>query len=297
MNARSSTGVLERREEIEAPLDPRLYTTLKRLASDEGHRFVVSLGGGSVPGISGNIALVRILEELGLREHVEEVWGTSAGATVGGAWASGTDALSIMKGVASLHRRGSVDILWFRMAISMLLRPLGVPLMDGVLKGDSFKATIEACQKVKTFEECDPPFRCIACSDDGAARRKIFRRGRLTPAIFSSMSIPGIVIPREKIGDELCHYYDGGLVEKTPLISPISEHSRMGDKRQLLLLGTHFGNDAKRTTAVGFINRFIYSLCALESLASRLERNYLHARETFADVLQNAKLALSFGET
>ncbi len=30
---------------------------------------------------------------------------------------------------------------------------------------------------------------------------------------------------------------------------------------------------------------------------TRMEENYLHARKNFADVLQNAKLALSFGET
>ena len=30
---------------------------------------------------------------------------------------------------------------------------------------------------------------------------------------------------------------------------------------------------------------------------TRLQANYLHARRNFADVLQNAKLALSFGET
>ena len=319
---------MDRREEIESSLDPRLYSTLIRLATDGSHRFVVSLGGGSVPGISGNLALARILEELNLREHIEELWGTSAGAAAGGAWCSGTDALEILEKVASLQRRGSVDILWFRMALSMLLRPLGRPLMDGVLKGEEFNSTVESCLKVQTFEECEIPFRAIACSDDGEARRKIFRRGPIAPAIFSSMSIPGIVIPRQMLPNETCHYYDGGLVEKTPLISPIAEHSRLGDKRQLLLLGTHFGNDAQRSTAVGFINRFLYCICALENLAwgyqlaeahghknvtlmivnphiddpalfefSRLERNYLHARETFKDMLQNAKLALSFGGT
>ena len=61
------------------------------------------------------------------------------------------------------------------------------------------------------------------------ATPKIFRRGKLLPAVFASMALPGIVIPQPVDGK---HFYDGGLVEKTPLLSPIAEHGQTGDKRK-----------------------------------------------------------------
>ena len=86
----SRDEVWERRSEISAPLDASRYSTLLRLVRDEGNRVVVSFGGGSIPGLSGNLALARILEELEVRPHVAEVWGTSAGAVCGGGWATST---------------------------------------------------------------------------------------------------------------------------------------------------------------------------------------------------------------
>ncbi len=326
MDPKIATSVVERREQILAPLDPARYTTLARLVADEKTSFVVSLGGGSVPGLAGNIALVRIFEELGLRPRIAAVWGTSAGAAVGGPWASGTAAQDILSSVQTLDRKGAVDLSWPRIALTLLLRPFGAPFPDGLIRGQHFSATVDACLKVKTFEECDLNFRCIACTDDGESRRKVFRRGALLPAIFSSMSMPGIVVPRGPLPGEETGYYDGGLVEKTPLISPISEHLQKAGGRKLLLVATHFGNDARRTPARGFVNRFLQSIYALEALAwdyqlaearskpgvtlmvlnphiedpalfdfSRVERNYLQAREVFADLLQNARIGLSLG--
>lgn len=313
---------------LEEPLDPSLFSTLKRLVADENHRCVISLGGGSLPGMAGNIALLRMLEELGLQDHVDEVWGTSAGACIGGAWASGRTADEILDYTLRLKTEGGVDIKWFKLALGILLRPLGRPLPDGVIGGRVFWKVLEMTLKVKTFEECRIPFRCIACTDDGRATRAVFRRGELLPAIFSSMSIPGIVVPRERRPGEECGYYDGGLVEKTPLISPIADHSRLGDERQLLLIGTHFANDTRRTPLKGFLDRFLYSMYALEDLAwsyqlaearskpnvtlvllnphlddpalfdfDRLRSNYLQARSVFIRELQNARLAFSFGKS
>ena len=67
---------------FEQRVDRERFTTLERLVKDEGHRLVVSFGGGAVPGLAGNIGLAYLLEQLDLKKHVEEVWGTSAGAIV-----------------------------------------------------------------------------------------------------------------------------------------------------------------------------------------------------------------------
>lgn len=320
----SSEGVLDRKDEILAPLEPARYTTLMRMIRDPKHRIVASFGGGSVPGLCGNLAFAKILEELGIKEHVEEVWGTSAGAAIGGPWASGTEFPRIYESVACLDRRGAIDIPWFKLAFSLLKKPFGGELPDGLIKAEHFRTSIDAALTAKTFEDCPIPFRCIACTDDGLCTRKIFRRGDMLSAIFQSMSIPGIVIPRPH--EDGRSYYDGGLVEKTPMISPLAEHNRRFPDRKLILLGTHYGSDVPAEPSTGFLLRFLDTIDALENNLweyqvrevrgaknvellilnphiddpslfdfSRVERNYLHARSVFADTLQNAKLAMAFG--
>src|SRR5262245_675110 len=93
---------LARRAEIEAPPDPADYSAFVRLASSPENRLIVSFGGGATPGLCGNLALARLLEELNLRPHIAEVWGTSAGAVIGGGWATGSDALDVLRLVQGL---------------------------------------------------------------------------------------------------------------------------------------------------------------------------------------------------
>lgn len=320
--------VLARRAEIEARADPKRYTTLQRLVTDKEYRTVVSFGGGSLAGLCGNLALAGLLEELDLRSHVEEIWGTSAGAVVGGGWATGTDAAPILERVRSLNRRGAVDVHRFRLALRIMatMWPLRLDPPDGLISGKEFWKTIESGLAVKTFEETRTPFRCVGCNADGLTR-KVFRRGELMPAIFASMTVPGVVVPRPIPSDGKL-YYDGGLIEKTPLLSPISDHLTRGDGRKLLLVCTHFGNEAFLGQARGFHNRFLATMYALENLAwdyqlkeartredlvlillnpklnetsmfdfSRTDEVYLKARARLKDQLQNAKIAGTFGMT
>lgn len=310
-----------------ARLDPARYRTLLRLARDPEHRLVLSLGGGSIPGLSGNLALVRMIEELGLRHRIAEVWGTSAGAAIGAAFASGAGADEIERVVKSLDRRGTVDIPWGRLALSFLFKPFGGALPDGLMRGERIQRAIAQGLKAERIEDCEIPFRAIACTDDGHATRKVFRRGPLKDAVFYSMSLPGIVVPRRVgLAADEPGYYDGGLVEKTPLLSPIADHMRLHPGKKLVLLGTHYASEVKRVRARGFIRRFLQSMNALENLAwgyqlaeargrknvlvlilnpriddpemfnfARLDQNVRHARAAFAAQLEDARIGLVFG--
>jgi predicted acylesterase/phospholipase RssA len=317
--------ILDSRQEIEKPPDPELYTTLKRLIASPHHRLLVSLGGGSVAGIAGNIALLVLLEELDLRKYVGEIWGTSAGAMIGGGWATGTPAPRILDLAKEYKHPGWIGLsLGFsRLLFTTLLR---FSLPDGFFGSNWLAKTIDAGLQVKTFEDCLIPFRCIACSDDGEARRKVFREGPLLPAIRASLSLPVFMLPPPPPEGETTVYYDGGMVEKTPLISPIAEHLRSGDPRKLVILATHFGNEGRPTRSRGFLKRILQVIDTLENklwdyqlaearnhrgpillllnphLAaagsfdiSRLEAYYLQARKAFMDALQNAKIAMTFG--
>ncbi|MGH9194545.1 MAG: patatin-like phospholipase family protein, partial [Acidimicrobiia bacterium] len=207
MEVKQPDDIFARRQQIEAPLDPKRYTAFRRLATDPAHRLVVAFGGGSAVGLSGNVALAEILEELELKSQVSMIWGTSAGAIVGGSWASGTPAKQMPPLVRAVH--GSLDVCWLRLFASLLLRPFGYPLPEGLIKGRRIAALIDEGLKVKSFEECSIPFRCIAISDDGQARRTVFEQGPLLPAIYASMSLPGIFMPRPPLPGEDCSHFDG----------------------------------------------------------------------------------------
>ena len=291
MEPKKPDDIFARRRQIEASLDPNRYTALRRLATDPGNRFVVCFGGGSAIGLGANVALVHILEELDLKGQVSQIWGTSAGAIVGGSWASGTSPEKMLplvsRGIAALIDKGL---------------------------------------RVKTFEDCAIEFRCIAVSEDGQPRRTVLRQGALLPAIYASMTLPGIFISHGPLpGQDRC-YFDGGVVEKTPLLSPISEHLRSGDPRKLVLLATHFGSHGHLLAGRSFIHRFFQTVDSLEELAwpyqllearnypnvalalldpqinvsnvldfSLVESHYFQAKEKFTDALQNARLALLLG--
>jgi hypothetical protein len=103
------------------------------------------------------------------------------------------------------------------------------------------------------------------------------------------MTIPGIVTPRAHPDGNT--YYDGGLAEKTPLLSPIRDHLRQGDPRKLLLLGTHFGLETDRGAARGFLARFVQTIHALENLAWEYQLREARQRENVALLLLNPRLA------
>jgi predicted acylesterase/phospholipase RssA len=307
---------------------PDDYSALRRLATNPEYRLVVSFGGGAIAGVCGNIALASLLEELELRQQIAEIWGTSAGAIVGGCWASGTDAATMREILLSAPAGESVDVCYRSLIASLVFRPLGRPLPDGLVRGKRFERTIDTGLRVKDFESCPTPFRCIACSDDGQHRRKVFRKGSLLPAIRASMSLPGILEPAPPLDGDDCGFYDGALVEKTPLISPIAEHLRAGDDRKLLLLATHFSGQERGIPARGFIHRFVQSIHAMEEalweyqlkearrhssdmvnvvlLNPHIEEpglfdlrhapeHYRHARRDFMGKLRDGCFALTFG--
>lgn len=324
MEPKKPDDIFARRREIEAPLDRNRYTALCRLVTDPGNRLVVCFGGGSAIGLGANVALVQILEELDLKGQVSQIWGTSAGAIVGGCWASGTLPEKMLPLVKAAHR--SVDVCWLRLVFSIFLRPFGYPLPEGLIKGRGIAALIDEGLRVKTFEDCAIQFRCIAVTEDGQPQRTVLRQGALLPAIFSSMTLPGIFMSHGPLPGQDCCYFDGGIVEKTPLVSPISEHLRSGDPRKLLLLATHFGSHGHLLAGRSFIHRFFQTVDSLGELAwpyqlaearnypnvalalldpqikvsnvldlSLVESHYLQAKEVFSDALQNARLALLLG--
>ena len=141
--------ILDRRAEIEAPPVHASYRVLRRLAENPNNHFVVSFGGGSLHGLAGNCALAVLLQELELRPHVREVWGTSAGAIVGGCWASGTTGAEMVALVEELKDARALEIarkeLLFKGVPRLLIKR---ELPEGFVRGDALRATVRKAARV-----------------------------------------------------------------------------------------------------------------------------------------------------
>lgn len=258
--------ILDRRTEIEAPPARASYRVLRRLVENPDNHFVVSFGGGSLHGLAGNCALAVLLQELELRPHVREVWGTSAGAVVGGCWASGAKGEELLALLEELKDTRALGIarreLLFKGVPRLIMKK---ELPEGFVRGDILRETVRKAARVERIEDCEIPFHVIACTDDGHGRKVVFREGSLADAAFASMSLPGVFLPLEDWGQE--GYFDGGIVEKTPLPSVIEGHARSGRKENLVVLCTHFDGEARVAKPRGFLQRFISVISRMEDIA------------------------------
>lgn len=75
---------------------------------------------------------------------------------------------------------------------------------------------------VDTFERMRVPLEVVA-TDIGAGRARVFREGRLLPALLASTAIPGI-FPAVHIDG--AGYLDGGIVDNMPITMAVEEGSR-----------------------------------------------------------------------
>ena len=293
--------------------------------SNPENRLVVSLGGGSVPGLAGNTALAKLLEELDLLDDISEVWGTSAGSIIAGFWASGVEASGILDIVDDLKNIRAVDFARWEVLVQGLWRLMLLKeLPEGLIRGKVFRRTLRENLRAERIEDCRLPLRIIACTDDGYARKVVFREGPVEEACMASMCLPGISFPVRAWDGSDVGYFDGGVVEKTPLISIVDEHVRQQQGGELIVLATHFRAPEERP--IGFLQRFVSTMDAMEDqvweyqllkarqaapdgkfviLNPHLEHggvfdfeyvlfNYLWARREFKEQLSNAGLALRF---
>ena len=143
-------------------------------------------------GVFAHAGVVSVLEDEGLRPA--RMCGSSAGALVGGLWASGVPARRLSHELLELRREHFWDV-----------RP-GL----GLLRGALFRARLEALALVRTFEECRVPL-AVSAFDVLAARTTVLRDGELAPALHASCAAPFMFQP-VRIGARL--YLDGGILDR-----------------------------------------------------------------------------------
>jgi NTE family protein len=143
-------------------------------------------------GFFAHAGAVAVLEEEGLRPA--RICGSSAGALVGALWAAGTAAPRIRAELLALRRPDFWD---------------PAPGL-GLLRGDRFRARLEALLPVRTFEACPTPV-AVSAFDLAARQTVVIRSGPLAAAVHASCALPMLFHPVRLGGRS---YLDGGVRDR-----------------------------------------------------------------------------------
>ena len=171
----------------------------------------LALGGGGVRGLA-HIPMLEVLDEMGIRPKL--IAGTSIGAIIGAAYASGIPARHI-RAHAEQVLRHRFDLV--RQVFSARATPIQrimslIQLKSAVLKPDVLLDLVMPPRLARDFADLVIPMR-IVTTDIHAYQAVVFDSGPLVPAVAASMALPALFTPVAHQGRLLL---DGGLVNPLP---------------------------------------------------------------------------------
>lgn len=155
------------------------------------------LSGGGALGIA-HLGVIEVLEQNNI--PIDIITGTSMGALIGGLYSAGVSIEALRKKLLSFRRNHIVDIDIFAM------------LKNGLLKGKKVVRYIENIVGHKKIEDCKKIFGCVATDLQNGELVEI-TSGKLSNAIRSSIAVPGLFAPGQRLNKEL---YDGGILDNLP---------------------------------------------------------------------------------
>jgi NTE family protein len=147
--------------------------TLRQWLEDAPYGLALSSG---FFGFFAHCGLLSVLEDANLLP--QRVSGSSAGALVGGFWASGLDATPMREVLFNLRKTDFWDP--------------GAGL--GLLRGRRFRALLEHWLPVRDFADCRVPL-AVSAYDLLGHRTHVLDQGALAPAIQASCSVPFMFQP------------------------------------------------------------------------------------------------------
>jgi predicted acylesterase/phospholipase RssA len=224
---------------------------------------VLALSGGGMA-MPCHVSVLRILELLEV--PISRIYGTSAGAVVGGLHAAGLSAVDIESVVLSIE---SPDQLFgfaarlpgLRMVTGAVVRTLTGPSLErsGIYDLSRVEHYMEEVLEkyvggVPTFADLRTDFSCVALdigtggpdsSPRELAQKTVFSKHttpdlRLSEALGASMSIPGALTPK-RIGERF--YLDGATIEHLPITTALEDWQRVGRplKRKQVTIAVDLG--------------------------------------------------------
>jgi len=184
---------------LRRPMEP-YSMVVRRIAREMGNALVgLVLSAGGARGLA-HIGVIRVLEREGIT--IDVVAGSSMGALVAGAWATGRSADELEH--IAMQIKG-------RRAFLNLLNPMFPGA--GIIRGLGVSNFLESLVDQLTFDDTMIPVKIVA-SDLNTVEEVVFEHGKLAEAIRASISIPGIFRPVMHKGRTLI---DGGLANPVPV--------------------------------------------------------------------------------
>lgn len=173
-------------------------------------RIGLALGGGGARGLS-HILILECLDELGVRPTV--IAGTSIGAVIGWAYASGLPAREIRKDVVlRLKDRRKIIARLFEARVGRFTRLVSGGGNPMLIDGEALLPLFMPDGVALHFESLAVPFRVVATDFHGRTEA-VFRSGPVQPAVAGSAAIPGLIRPVLHEGRVLI---DGGAINPLP---------------------------------------------------------------------------------
>ncbi len=180
-------------------------------------RIGIVLSSGGVRGVYAHTGFLLALEKLQI--GCQAVTGCSAGAVVGGIFASGTPVQNWADAVSTIKPGRFWRPSWFRLLWSLLVQK-----GRGYSGLSSADAAIEFCEnqlQAQTIEQCKIPFHALAINIT-TGKKKIFSKGNLARSMVASAAIPVLYQPVEIDGD---YYSDGGVIDLAPTDTICCKHN------------------------------------------------------------------------
>jgi NTE family protein len=206
-----------------------LTLAAQSLADDGRPKIGLVLGGGGARG-AAHIGVLEVLEEMQI--PVACVAGTSMGALVAGAYASGLSPAAMRSALAKadwndmfidmpdfsdINYRYKQTLRRFIPSSETGVSANGIKYPPGVVDGEKIKLFFNRLvgdgRSERVIEKLPLPVSLIA-TDIGTGERVVMRDGSLSSAMRASMSVPGLLAPAELQGRKLV---DGGLVDNVPI--------------------------------------------------------------------------------
>jgi len=191
-------------------------------------RIGLVLGGGGAKG-AAHIGVIKVLEEL--RVPIDCIAGTSMGAIVGAAYATGLSAHELEKVITAVNWKETLqsaprqdvpvhrkfqDFI-FTLGFEIGYKNGKITLPGGIVPTHQiealFRRIVAGARQTSDFDQLPIPFRAVA-TDLESGQMAVFDRGDLTVAMRASMAVPGAFAPVDYNG----HLYaDGMLVRNLPV--------------------------------------------------------------------------------
>ncbi|MEM5799754.1 MAG: patatin-like phospholipase family protein [Candidatus Aenigmatarchaeota archaeon] len=189
----------------------------------------LALSGGGTKGLA-HIGVIKVLEKNKI--PISYIAGTSAGAIIGGIYASGTPIEKLEKKILSMKTN---DFLSFLLDFA---RPQG-----GIVKAEKMMKYVEELITEREIEKFRIGFAAVS-ADISNFKEVIIDKGDVLFAIRASTAFPGLVKP-VKIGDSVL--VDGGLINNFPM--DILEKIGMD-----LIIGVKFDSSISKMKEINYKN-------------------------------------------